>query len=218
MTKKENEDLKFGNWILRIRYPQGQETTGILLLLHGLTGDENSMWTFTPRIPDNYLVVSPRGLYPSPLGGYGWREGEINGWPEISVFDETIQALLGLVDTVLSSATEVPQFSLMGFSQGAALAYSIALMVPERIDKLVGISGFMPEGAEELINGKRLLGRKAFVAHGRKDDLVPIDEARKVIRVLKQTGAEVIFCEDDVGHKISSSCFRGLHNYLVDET
>ncbi len=215
MMQNNSGIYEFGNWIVRQRNPRGQNPNKLLLLLHGWTGDENSMWIFTPRIPDDYLVVSPRGLYPTPLGGYGWRDGDINGWPEISDFKEAIETLLDLVDSEISSTVGVEEFSLLGFSQGAALSYAIALMHANRIDKLVGISGFMPVGAEEYTSGEELLGKKVFVAHGRLDDLVPIKKARRVVSVLKRTGAQVTYCEDDVGHKLSSSCFRGLNNYLV---
>jgi phospholipase/carboxylesterase len=218
MMNTEKDIHEIGNWILRMRHPHDQEPSRLLLLLHGWTGDENSMWIFTPRVPDNYLVVSPRGMYPTSLGGYGWRAGEIDGWSKISDFTEAIEALLSLIDSEIVSYVAVKQFSLMGFSQGAALSYAMTLMYPQRIDKLLGISGFMPDGAEDYVEGEELQGKTAFVAHGRMDDIVPIKKARKVVNVLKQAGAEVTYCEDDVGHKLSSSCFRGLNHYLVRDS
>jgi phospholipase/carboxylesterase len=218
MTNTEKDIHEIGNWILRMRHPHDQEPTRLLLLLHGWTGDENSMWIFTPRVPDNYLVVSPRGMYPTSLGGYGWRGGEIDGWSKIGDFSEAIEALLRLIDSEIVSYVAVENFSLMGFSQGAALSYAMTLMYPQRIDKLLGISGFMPDGAEDYVEGEELQGKTAFVAHGRMDNIVPIKKARKVVNVLKQAGAEVTYCEDDVGHKLSSSCFRGLNHYLVRDS
>lgn len=217
MTYSTNEILEIGDWILRIRNQNTEKPAKLLLMLHGWTGNENSMWIFTPRIPNNYLVVSPRGLYPTPLGGYGWREGEIHGWSNIDVLQSAIEALIGLVDSGNFMDVDVGNFSLLGFSQGAALSYAIAAMHPDRIDKLAGISGFMPENSEHYLNGGNFRGKKIFVAHGRNDELVPIEKAREVIRVLKQAGAEVIYCEDDVGHKLSASCFSGLDNYLASE-
>lgn len=218
MTNSKNKIQEVGDWILRLRIANDQKPSRLLLLLHGWTGDENSMWIFTPRIPINYLVVSPRGLYPTPLGGYGWREGEINGWSKIDDFNGAIEALLELVNSGSFTEAEVKKFSLLGFSQGAALSYALAVMHPERIDKLAGISGFMPENVNEYLNGELLRGKKVFVAHGRKDELVPIEKARGVIRILKQAGADVIYCEDDVGHKLSSNCFSGLDDYLVSDS
>lgn len=215
MTNSMSEIQEVGDWILRIRNPKSLRPSKLLLLLHGWTGNENSMWIFTPRIPDNYLVVSPRGMYPTSLGGYGWRGGEIDGWSKIYDFKEAIEALLDLIDSEIVSFVQVEKFSLMGFSQGAALSYAMTLMFPQRIDKLLGISGFMPDGAEDYVDRGELQGKTAFVAHGRMDEMVPIQKARRVVNVLKQAGAEVIYCEDDIGHKLSSGCFRGLNKFLT---
>jgi predicted esterase len=48
------------------------------------------------------------------------------------------------------------------------------------------------------------------------DEMVPIGRARRVVKVMKNAGAEVLYCEEDVGHKLSSGCFRGLDEYFVD--
>jgi len=47
------------------------------------------------------------------------------------------------------------------------------------------------------------------VAHGTQDQLVPIDRARTSIELLEQAGAQVTYCEDEVGHKLSANaCVR----------
>jgi hypothetical protein len=33
--------------------------------------------------------------------------------------------------------------------------------------------------------------------------------------LLELGGASVIYCEDDVGHKLSSSCFRGMETFFA---
>ncbi len=204
-----------GDFIVRLRYPEAPGPHKLLLLLHGWTGDENSMWIFTPRLPKNYMIISPRGMVRTVLGGYGWRDGKANGWPKASDFRPAIEALINLVSSIQFTGIETGSFDLLGFSQGAALAYSMSLMYPTRIDKLAGLSGFLPEGFDTEIGKDSLRGKKVFVAHGRKDELVPISKARKVVQELESAGAEVVYCEEDVGHKLSSGCFRGMDEYFT---
>ena len=102
----------------------------------------------------------------------------------------------------------------MGFSQGAALAYSLTLTHPEKVDKLAGISGFFPELQNGALLDGALKGKKVFVAHGLRDEMVPVDKARQVVKTLKKSGAEVTYCEEDVGHKLSSGCFRGMDEFF----
>lgn len=212
----ETTIIKDGDWILRKRMPEGDGPYKLLLLLHGWTGNEDSMWIFIPRLPKSYLLISPRGIFITPLGGYGWQDNTVKGWPKAADFQTSIDALLDMVNSLDFPGINVDRFDLMGFSQGAALAYVMSLVYPERIDKLAGLSGFLPEGLENEIGAEPLQGKKVFVAHGRMDEMVPIGRARRVVKVMKNAGAEVLYCEEDVGHKLSSGCFRGLDEYFVD--
>lgn len=208
------DTLTFGSWTVRQKEPEGLGSPKLLVLLHGWTGDENSMWIFTPRFPKEYLIVAPRGIYETPLGGYGWKKGTIQGWPSMSDFQPAMDALLDLLKRKYFPKLNVKEFDVVGFSQGAALGYSMALMYPDRIGKLVGISGFLPTDAEDWLDNKPLSKRKVFVAHGTRDEMVPIEKARQVVQVLKQAGGEVLYCEEDVGHKLSAGCFRGMDIYF----
>jgi phospholipase/carboxylesterase len=130
-------------------------------------------------------------------------------------FQPAIQALIGLVDSLCFPQNQVNHFNVMGFSQGAALGYALALTYPERIDKLAGLSGFFPEPTQGGLLDGTLEGKRVFVAHGLKDEMVPVDKAKQVVEALKHSGAEVIYCEEDVGHKLSSGCFRGMDDYFA---
>jgi predicted esterase len=82
----------------------------------------------------------------------------------------------------------------------------------------VGIlAGFVPSGLEELVSQRPLEGIPFFVAHGTKDETIPIDRARASVEILEQAGAKVTFCEDNVGHKVSVTCLRALKSFFRDE-
>lgn len=211
----EAKVVRIGDWVVRQKNPDQNESIELLLLLHGWTGDENSMWIFTPRLPQNYLIISPRGLFQTPLGGYGWGENAVKGWSAMSNFYTSVQALIDLVDSLDYPGIHGSRINVLGFSQGAALGYTLAFTYPDRIGKLAGLSGFFPEPTHDGLVEGTLEGKRVFVAHGLKDDMVPIDKARHVVKSLKLSGAEVIYCEEDVGHKLSSGCFRGLDDYFA---
>ena len=74
------------------------------------------------------------------------------------------------------------------------------------------LAGFVPSGLDELVLKKPLAGKNVFVAHGTQDQQVPIDRARASIELLEQAGAQVTYCEDEVGHKLSANCLRALED------
>ena len=104
--------------------------------------------------------------------------------------------------------------SMVGFSQGAALAFAFGMLFPARVNLIAGLSGFMPQGAEAIARNKPLRDKHIFLAHGSQDQIVTVDRARSAVKVLESAGAEVSYCEDDVGHKLSTSCYQGLQNYF----
>ncbi len=206
--------ISIGDWQMRVEQPAGVEPFPVILMLHGWTGDENSMWVFRMRLPKHALLVAPRGLYGNPSGsGYGWHAEISKPWPWVSDFQPAVEKLFTTVSIRNFPSGDFSTLHLIGFSQGAALAYSMAIMYPERITTLVGLSGFMPDGASAYLGAGRLGGLPVFVAHGTQDELVPVEKARSSVGLLQDAGADVTYCEDAVGHKLSISCFRGLEAF-----
>ncbi len=207
-------ELTIGRWRLRVRMPDGPPPHPAIFLLHGLAGDELVMGIFANQIPQNYLVLSPRGLFEADLGGYSWLRRTARTWPAAEDFIEPTGQVLALADSVAETlGRNMDRFHLMGFSQGAALAYTLAFLHPDRVDTLAGLAGFLPEGNEEHAATERLAGLRAFVSHGTQDSTVPVAYARQAVEALERAGAEVVYCEADVGHKLGAACFRALGKF-----
>jgi phospholipase/carboxylesterase len=210
---------EFRNWVYRFRPAQG--TAGLLLImLHGWTGDENSMWIFTRSIPEQVAVLAPRAPYSAPEGGYSWNCKTPGTWglPAIDDLRPSAEALIGFVeDWSHSMSLDVHQIGLIGFSQGAALSYVITLLHPARVRALAALSGFLPRGTEVLLKSHPLAGKPIFVAHGRQDDMIPVELARRSVKLLEESGARVTYCESDGGHKVSKECIGGINTFFKSQ-
>jgi len=210
--------ITFNNWTLRIRESSYQHPR-LLLLLHGLTGDEDSMWVFTRNLPSHYWMIAPRACHPAEPFGYSWRPSPSStfGRPSLEQLLPAAEALIRLIDEYQTSANiEASKFDVMGFSQGAAMSNLLALLYPQRIYKVGILAGFVPSGLEELVTKRPLEGKPFFITHGTKDEMVTIDRARASVALLEQAGAKVTYCEDEVGHKVSVTCLRALKDFFVD--
>ena len=186
-------------------------------MIHGWMGDENSMWVLARKLSPGISVLAPRGPYPVAEGGYSWRKIRPGSWGMAPLEDliPAANALLAFVeDWSTSIGLRVSQFDLMGFSQGAAMVYTLALMHPERVKRLVALSGFFPANANSLFPIERLSGKPIFVSHGRQDPLLPVDQARNTVAMIRNVGAKVKYCESDDGHKVSMECMRDMAEFL----
>jgi phospholipase/carboxylesterase len=211
--------MTYNGWTMRVRHAT-QSPARFMLLLHGWTGDEKSMWIFTGRFPADLWIAAPRALYSSKNGGYSWRplhsaQDKDWGLPTLSDLRPAAEGLIRMVDEVSASVgVDATQFEVAGFSQGGALTNALALLYPRRIRKAAVLAGFMPAGVDDLLERRALAGKPFFVAHGTQDTLVPVERARASIELLEKGGAQVTFCESEVGHKLSADCLRGLENFF----
>lgn len=206
--------MDFQGWRLRWSAPAGPGPHPALLLLHGWTGDENAMWVFTRQLARQYVLLAPRGLYATPQGGFGWQSPERQAWPSLADLRPAAESLMELLSTLDFPQADFARLSVMGFSQGAALAYTLALLYPQRVRAVAGLAGFVPQGAETLVEGRPLAGKALFIAHGTQDEVVLISYAHLAAELLARAGAEVNFCESEVGHKLGAICFREMEAFF----
>ncbi len=217
-TAIDTETILFNNWTLRVR-PSSAENPRLLVMIHGWTGDENSMWVFTRGLPSKYWIIAPRAPHPAESKGFSWRppQPQTFGRPSLETLLPAAEGLIHLIDEYAASVKlDARQFDLIGFSQGGAMVNVVGLLYPQRIRKMGVLAGFLPSGLEDAIAKKTLAGKNIFVAHGTQDEMIPVDRARASMEELERAGAKITYCEDDVAHKLSSNCLRALESYLAD--
>lgn len=216
--ESEPYSIQERGWTVRLAAP-GEDpapagATRPLLLLHGRTGDENVMWIFTRGLPRDRWIFAPRAPLASEEGGYTWLPPGA-GWPKLADFQTVAAALLAEIQhwTARQGLPAGP-LDVMGFSQGAAMAYALAAFYPQQVQRVIALAGFLP--GEDPLPGRyaAFQGKKVYVAHGSKDETVPVNLAQEAVRALQAAGAEVIYCESEVGHKLSAPCLRGLTQFL----
>jgi phospholipase/carboxylesterase len=215
-TATDTELINFNGWTLRVR-PSRSANPRLLVMIHGWTGDENSMWVFTRGLSPDYWIVAPRAPHAAEPSGYSWRPLQPGDWgmPTLETLSPAAEGLLRLIDEYTASVkVEAPTFDIMGFSQGGAMVSLLGMLFPQRIRKMGVLAGFVPAGLDEHIAKKALTGKNVFVAHGTKDEMVTVERARASMGLLEQAGADITYCEDEVGHKLSKGCLRALEVYL----
>jgi phospholipase/carboxylesterase len=212
------ETIHIEDWVVKVQVPERIEKTPVVLLLHGWTGDENSMWVFTGKMNSRALFIAPRGLYPSghaARSGYSWVADTATKWAAAPAFETSIERLSGLLGTLTNQyPADFDHLNLVGFSQGAALSCAFTLAHPERVTRLAMLSGFLPENID--LGKSDLAEKDVFIGHGSQDEIVPPERAEQADLFFKSAGAQVRFCLTDVGHKLGADCFRAFNSFFSD--
>lgn len=211
---EETKVIEKDGWITRVRPPTGQWNNRIILMLHGWTGDENIMWIFARRLPQNSWLISPRAPLVCPEGGYAWAIPVDGHRPEVTQFSKHSRELLKVLPNWVPGYTQKTRLDVMGFSQGAAMTYSMCLDI--KPTKIAPLAGYLPPGFEQIMQNRDLTGLRAFIAHNTDDSVVSVEESKNAARLFSEHGAEVEYCDGTGGHKLNSSCFHGLDEFLKD--
>jgi phospholipase/carboxylesterase len=182
------------------------------LMLHGWGGDERAMWVLESVLPSAATIVSLRGCFPLDQGGYQWTEKPASIKTNMDDFSNAAQA----IETTLEALKDRHLFHsdrpiLMGFSQGAALSFSLAENLKRAPKAVICLAGYYPKGSSI-----RITDIPIFWGHGVRDDHVPVERARKDVKQLRSLGAKVQYCEADVGHKLGIECVHGLDRWLSE--
>jgi phospholipase/carboxylesterase len=234
MATDHSSIRQINGFTVRERRPPGPGPHRIIVLLHGWTGDINSMWVFAGRLPKTAWLVAPQAPFISMRGGYSWRDENLRPAPALETDPDAAATrrlpsleelrpaandLLAILTTTHFPGGETQDghrliVDLVGFSQGGALAFSLALLYPDRVRRIAGLSTFMPPGADVLTLREPFMNLPVFIAHGSLDTIVPPFIARQAVAMLEQAGADVAYCESDVGHKLGRDCFFALENFM----
>ena len=196
------------------------EKNPVLILLHGYGSNEQDLFSFANEMPENYFVISVRAPYDMQYGSYAWYA--INFDADENKFSDVNQAKISrdlvsefIDDLIAKYPIDENNITLVGFSQGSILSYSIALSYPEKVQRVAAMSGYLnPEMMTEDFLKNNLSNLKFFISHGTDDQVVPVDWGRKAKPFLDNLGANAVYHEYRMGHGISPQNFHDFKEWI----
>ena len=197
------------------------EKNPVLILLHGYGSNEEDLFSFAPELPDDSYVISVRAPYDLQPYGHAWYaihfDADENKFSDNEQAKESVTLIASFIDEIVKQyPIDTKNVTLIGFSQGAILSYATALTYPEKIAKVVALSGYFNQDIlPEVIDTKAISHLKFFVSHGTVDQVIPVEWARKAKPALENLGLEVEYQEYPIGHGVSPKNFFDFKNWLL---
>lgn len=197
-----------------------QKKNPLLLLLHGYGSNEEDLFSFASELPEEYYVVSVQAPYALMYGSYAWYainfDADENKFSDINQAKQSRDLIVNFIDELSNKYPINPKkITLIGFSQGAILSYAVALSYPEKVSKVVAMSGYLnTEMAKENSEQNDFSNLKIFVSHGAVDQVIPVDWARKTGPALEKLGINYSYQEYPVGHGVAPKNFYDFRNWL----
>ncbi|NUS38616.1 MAG: phospholipase [Lysobacter sp.] len=182
----------------------------LLLLLHGVGGQEGQLASLGAEVARDTLVVLPRAPRSVGEGMFGWFRVAFTAQGPRIVPEEAEESRQALVDFIgqLQAHHDVPpaRTVVAGFSQGGILSASVALTAPRAVAGFAVLCGrILPEIAPRLGPREALARLHALVVHGRGDDKLPVAWAERADAWLADLGVPHVLRLHDAGHALTAA-------------
>ncbi|WGD36776.1 alpha/beta hydrolase-fold protein [Lysinibacter sp. HNR] len=216
-------DLIIDDALVRWSVPQDERaealrTRPLLVMMHGYGSFEGDLINLQNFLPKHFVLASPRAplIAPPPVvDGFAWFQMEDPGNPSPEDGERAVTALLGWLDRVAGTVEGgLSRVSLLGFSQGGAMATHALRTQPERFISVVNCSGFIIDC--DMPGDKTLKTTRPPVFWGRDVD-DPIITPNAISRTedwIPGHSTPTIQLYPGVGHSISEQELRDINHFL----
>lgn len=194
---------------LAYRYrPAVGQPIGLVILMHGVGSNEDSLLGLASFIPENLSVVSVRSPLTMAPGAYSAFSVSFtaNG-PKIdtAAAEASRQRLLRFIPELqLRYGVASDQTLIAGFSQGGIMSASLALTAPKCVRGFAILSGrILPEIQPLIARAEDLQHLSALVIHGENDDRLPYLWAEKSTELLQAHSIPFHLLNYGIGHEIT---------------
>ena len=206
--------------IHRERPPAG-DPEGLLVLHHGRGADEYDLLSLADVLdPQQRLhVATPRAPLTLPgWPGHHWYVVPRVGYPDPDTFHASFAQLGELHDDLWERTGIAPERTVLGgFSMGSVMSYALGLGAGRPAPAgILAFSGFVPivEGWEPDLAGRESV--RAFIAHGRRDQVMEVGFARRARDLLEAGGLDVTYHESDAAHHIDPAHVPAAVDWLAE--
>ena len=209
-------DIMINPFYFRVIPRLNDQSGEAFCLIHGWSGNEKSMSIFSTALPKDQFLFFPRGPVVLGENSFAWVDIHAKRMPTFNDYAKVSSALHTSIFELLkitNPSNPIKKVNLIGFSQGAAVCSVLSKLFPESINKVALLAGFLPANPPNYAD-RTLSKIKYYIAHGTQDKLVEFNKALELKEYLEKSGADIIFCQEELGHKIGSNCLRNLREFF----
>ncbi|WP_185869081.1 alpha/beta hydrolase [Blattabacterium cuenoti] len=192
----------------------------LFLMIHGYGSNEEDLFSFKKDLPNNFFIISIQGIYSLGTDKYSWYDIDFSNekkFIDVLQAKKTIEKISFFIDEAIQEyQLKEDQVWLCGFSQGAILSYAIAFKRPNKIKKVIALSGYLERNIlPEKINKNHYSNLEFFISHGKYDTIIPLNWTKKGLKFLKDN--EILsfdYKEYESGHTLNSLNYQDLMNWI----
>jgi phospholipase/carboxylesterase len=205
------------------RHPHDAENPPVLVVLHGYGTDEYDLLPIAEQIGGQFLIISLQAPIELHNGGHSWYDllqtpsGIIPD--DMTRHDSEEMLLMDLPRIIEREGGDANRVVFMGFSQGAAVIYSLLTVYDLKNYGItpiasINMSGYLPRDILEAVSEKRFDGFPFFISHGEFDELIPPQALGEAEKLLTKQGADVTTHMYPCGHGVLPETVEDIISWM----
>ncbi|WP_144510382.1 alpha/beta hydrolase [Bacillus sp. FJAT-22090] len=185
-----------------------------IFLIHGMGSNEEDLLQLVKDFEETHHIFSLRGpIVFKP--GYAFFTNEEEGQPDREVFDKVITFIQAFIREAIEEYDLVrDKVFVVGFSQGAVIAQTLALTMGNIISGVVALSGYIPDFVKVEYAKLPVDHLNIFISHGDYDYVIPSQWGAESKNYFESLGSHVTFKTYNEGHGVTPENLQDLIQFL----
>lgn len=192
----------------------------MLVLLHGVGGNELAMAALTAWFDPRFIIVSARAPIELEPFAFAWLRVTFTPDGPVIEGDDAVDACRGAAafvdEAVAAYGADPGRVYLAGFSQGGIVGLGTLLTAPEKVAGVVCMSGRLPpELLPHVVSPDRLRDKPVLLVHGVHDQTLSIDYARHARAFLGTLPVDLDYHEFEMAHSTTDESMAIVAGWLT---
>jgi phospholipase/carboxylesterase len=189
----------------------------VIFALHGIGYNEQYMLDLVEDLVEDYILIGIQGdlTYED---GYAYYYLKGYGNPERELFDGSVEKLRSFIDFASDHYPIDPDRKyLIGFSQGAILSMTLALILGDSIKGIIPMNGYIPQFVKEEYPLQSIEHLSVFLCQGAEDPIFPLNIGQENYDYLREQAESVKYTIYPTAHEISDNNRQDVVAWLRQE-
>jgi phospholipase/carboxylesterase len=192
----------------------------LVLLLHGVGSNEQSMASLANTLDPSMEVLCVRSPITLGAGSYAWFHVQFTAQGPVINPDEAAAGWASIAQFATEAVTaydaDPARVVVGGFSQGGIMSLAAMLTAPQVFAGAMCLSGrLLPEVWPNRVSDDALRGKPVLIVHGTADSKLGIHFARSAKERLETVPIALTYVELPVEHQITQETVTRLHEWLA---
>ena len=186
-----------------------------IFLIHGYGSNCDDLFSFAPYLPKNLTIIALEAPLSLAQGSYAWyhlypgQNGELKS--DLNEAQRSLELITNDIKQLIQKYNiNKMDVSVLGFSQGAILSWSLAYSKSEIVRRVIALSGYIHESIDTS-DPPKFIG---YATHGISDEIIPIKMARDSVFPISQKHSAIEYHEFSDGHNVSQENFTKMLIWL----